>query len=231
MNMIKWILNHLKIVVAAVAVVVMLVVCGLVMLNSYNSFKVADDKYNENDLLVRSTVEAAPKKVAIDDKFASYKDDGAIKSTKSTLKNKLSAFADQLATDTDVELEGEGKLGTYIPNTVGSVSLNLKISKTSFVDIDFVISSGYANQDKFDTEDILSQVNFKVNNNTIEGGNIILKNESEGAAEFHHLVMTGFAIAEGDLKISINAISGKTAYMPLVRNISVFANANLAIAE
>ena len=227
----NFILDHLKIIVGALIGVIMVIVCGLVMLNSYNQFKKDDQAYNDNDLLVRSGVEAAPKKIAINDQFASYKDDGSIKSTKSNLKNKMSAFADELVTDVDVDLEGSGKLGTYIPNTVGSVSLNLTVDKTTFVDIDFVISSGYAGATTFDTEDILGQVNFKVNNNTIEGNNIVLKNDSEGEVEFHHLVMTGFAIPEGDLKISVNAISGKTAYMPNIRNISVFADATIAQAE
>ncbi len=224
----KFILNHLKIIVASVAVFVMLLVCGLVVLTSYNSFKKADQAYNENDLLVRSTVEPAPKKIAINDKFVSYNDNGSVKSKKSSLKNNMTGWADELVADADVE--GEGKLGSYIPGSATSVEFNVTVSETSFVDIDFVISSGYASDTTFNTEDILAQVNFKVNNNTIEGGNITLVNES-GDAEFHHLVMTGFAIAQGDLKISVNAISGKLAYMPLVRNISVFANAQLALAE
>ena len=227
----KFILKHLRILVAAVVVVVMVAICGIVILSSYNSFKAADDKYNENDLLVRSTVEPAPKRIAINDKFVSYKADGSVKSTKSNLKNKFTAWADDLTKEQNIALEGEGKTGSYIPNSVDKVELNLTVDKLTFVDIDFVISSGYANNDNFDTEDILGNVNFKVNNNTIEGGNIVLKNDSEGDVEFHHLVMTGFAIAEGDLSVSVNAISGKTAYMPYVRNISVFANANISFAE
>ena len=225
----KFLLKNLRLIVAITVSVVMVAVCGIVVLTSYQSFKKADDKYNENDLLVRSTVEAAPKKIAINDQFASYKDDGSFKNTKSTLKNKMTVWAEELEADADVE--GEGKLGSYVSNTATEVGLNLTVSATTFVDIDFVISSGYANNDKFDTEDILGQVNFKVNNNTIEGGNITLRNDSEGDIEFHHLVMTGFAIPEGDLKISVDAISGKQAFMPNVRNISVFANANIAVAE
>ena len=54
--------------------------------------------------------------------------------------------------------------------------------------------------------------------------------DSDGEIEFHHLVMTGFAIPQGDLVISVNAINGKQAFMPNVRNISVFANATIANA-
>ena len=223
-----WILNHLKIVVGITTAVVMLIVCGAVIGTSYLSYVKANKAYDENDLLVRSTVEAAPKKIAINDDFVSYKDDGAVKAKKSKLRNNMTAWAEELVADADVE--GEGKLGSYVSNTATSVEYNLTVDATTFVDIDFVISSGYSNNDKFDTEDILDKVSFKVNNNKIEGGSITLKNE-EGDVEFHHLVMTGFAIAEGDLKISVNAVSGKTAYMPFVRNISVFANANLAVAE
>ena len=224
-----WILNHLKIIISAIAVTVVVIVSGLVILNSYNAYKKADEKYNENDLLVRSGVEAAPKKIAIIDDFVSYKNDGSVKKTKSNLKNNLTAFADELEVEGG-EVAGEGKLEAYVTNDATSVGVSLTVDATTFVDIDFVISSAYESATTYNIEDILGSVNFKVNNNTIEGGTITLRNDSDGEIEFHHLVMTGFAIPQGDLVISVNAINGKQAFMPNVRNISVFANAAIANA-
>ena len=44
-----WILNHLKVIIAAVAVIVVVIVSGFVILNSYSAYKKADEKYNENN--------------------------------------------------------------------------------------------------------------------------------------------------------------------------------------
>ena len=228
-KVLTWIINHLRIVIGAIAVVALVIVGVSVMVVSYNKYLAEDKKFNENDLLVRSAVEAAPKNININDKFASYKNDGSLKSTKSKLKNSKTAWADELKTDAEVTLQGQGKTGTYIPNFAGTVSLDLTVSELTFVDIDFVISSSYVSDTTYDTKELLDQVNFKVNNAAIEGKDITLANET-GEVEFHHLVMKGFAIAAGDLKISISTTSAKANYMPAVRNISVFANVEITNA-
>jgi len=140
-KVLDWILNHLKIVAAILTFSVTLVVVGLVMLNSYNSYKDYEARYNANDLEARSLVAAAPKSIEINDSF------------KSSLKNTLDVKNDQLTKE-------EGKL-----------SITLDLAKTSLVDIDFVIYSIYEPEDPeafYGMEDLLGTVNFIVNGEKME---------------------------------------------------------------
>ena len=226
-KVLTWILNHLKLVVAVTTAVVTLIVVGCVMLASNAAYKANVKKYDENDLRVRSALEASPRTMRINDDFAKYNEKG-VTSTKSTTKNKFTAFADELIIDTNCSLDGEGKLDTCVVtgSSGGEVALNLTVDKTTFVDIDFVIATTYFDELKKDeTSDILDKVSITVNNATVEGSVRYVKTIE---SNYHHLVMTGFAIPAGDLNIKFKTTSATGDAVTGIRNISVFADATIA---
>ena len=233
-----WMLNHLKLILISLTVVVTAAVVGLVMLNSYNAYKEYEKKYDQNDLDIRSIAAAEPKRIDFEDDFVEYKADGAISKTKSKYKNKLTAWAEDLTVETTSEetlVKGDSKLNTYIPTLEkgGTVSYAMTLDNKSFVDIDFVISSELKN-DKEDSvvygvEDLLSSVDFVINGEVMEDV-IALENSGKGV-EWHHLVMAGFALPEGEFTVAIKSKTGMLTSMPEIRNISFFASANISVQE
>lgn len=191
-KIIGWVLNHLKIVLAIVTFTTVIVVVGLVMLNSYNSYLQYQEEYYANDLETRSALPPAPKGVFLDNSY------------KSTLKNELESDEEELV------VEGN------------NVSLSLTIDEKSFVDMEFVIVSlaepTPASEDSEEIpaliEDLLLETSFKVNDSLVEG--LI---DVEGNDECH-LIMSGFAIAEGEINIVID-----TKAQISVSSIVVYSNA------
>ena len=233
-----WILNHLKLVLGIVTILVTATVVGLVMLNSYTSYQAYEERYNANDLDIRSRVAAEPKRMDIEDDFITYNDDGSIKETKSNYQNQLTAWAEDLKVETEQDeylVSDSSKLNSYIDSLAekgGKISYKMTLSAKSFVDIDFVLSSEKENvvneEDVYGSLDILSNVDFVINGEIMEE-NLDIKNSGNGP-EWHHLVMAGFALPEGDFTIEIRSKSGKEKNMPQVRNISILSSANAAVA-
>ena len=66
-----WILNHAVLVLAIFTFGITLIVIGGVMLNSRLSYDAYEERYNENDLAVRSLSPAQPTNIEILDNFKS----------------------------------------------------------------------------------------------------------------------------------------------------------------
>lgn len=222
----KWILNHLRAFVAIVAFGITFVIVGIVMLSSYVNYKNEEKAYYQRDLDVRSVAAAAPTSIDINDEFVTYNNDGSIKKSASSLKKNLTAWAEDLkVSKTTAVVQGETIVDSYLPalSSGGKVTLTLNLEEKAFVDIDFVISSNYKEDNKVvTTKKILSNVYFKVNDQQMDE-NVDLE-YVEGESNWHHLVMSNFALPAGKIKIEISNMSKKEAYMPNIRNISFFSS-------
>ena len=64
----------------------------------------------------------------------------------------------------------------------------------------------------------------------MEEDGVNLLNGGDGP-EFHHLIMGGFALPEGEVTLEIKSNSGKNALMPQIQKISFFSSAVLSVAE
>ena len=231
-----WILNHIRLILALTVVTVTLVVAGSVMLSSYLSYKKYEAQYYADDLAARSKVEPAPKGVEINDKFVSFNRDGFATSSKSSCKRKVTAIAEDLVAkkgNTTVKPTGEGG-ESYIPclNDNGSIGMKFEIvGEASFVDLAFRINSPYHTkvdgEDVYGVKDLFSYINFKINGIVMDG-DVDLTNDDD-LPDWHLLVMRRFALAEGEYTVEIAPIAGKGAFMPDVRSITVFSNAQANI--
>ena len=205
----KWILKHLRLFTALVVFGVTFIIVGIVMLVSYTSYKDYEKKYYQNDLDMRSITAAAPKVVEINDTF------------KSQYKTNLVAYADDMTYTTSqadyAPVKGEE---TYLPSINGKISVMLNLEEKSFVDIDFVINCA--------TDNLLGDVSIKVDDSLIEEDGIKVEKDGENI-EWHHLVMRNFALPQGELSIEFESVKGKTA--PDLKNIAVYANAALSLAQ
>lgn len=234
-KVLSWIVNHLRLVIAVTVSAVTLIVVGSVMLNSYISYKNYEAQCNADDLEARAKVEPAPKGVDINDKYASFGNDGNVKSSKGYSK-KLTALATDLiieqptsTKDEDkVEVVGEGG-DAYVPclKTDGSVYMTFLVpDQNTNADIIFRLSSPYSKTEDDETiygvKDLFSYVNFKVNDIVMDG-EVDLMNSGEDQ-DWHLLVMKNFALAEGEYKVEISPIAGKGEFMPDIRSISVLTN-------
>ena len=233
-KVLNWIINHLVLVVGIIVLVTTLGVVGGKMLKSKSDYGAYEDKYDVNDLEVRSMYDAQPKNVEIIDKFVSYDNNGNIKSNKSGRKNALNVVPEEFTVTTSQQsyISEEG----YVDLTAsgGKVEISLKLEEKSFVDINFRISSQNSyvenEEEKYGVKELLSNVNFIVNNQTMEG-NVNLENSSANSPEWHNLVMSGFALPAGDVKVVIQNISGKQAMMPNIQCISFFSSQPLTVAQ
>ena len=189
------------------------------MLNSHNAYIAYEKQFNQTDLEVRSVSAAQPKLIEMNDAF------------KSEYKNKLSFNADELTVSTTQE---EYLNGDYIDLTEkgGSISVKLSLEEKSFVDIDFEIATEYVKaasgneEEQFGIQDLLSNVQFIVNGETMEEEGVELVEEG-----WHHLVMVSFALPEGEVSVEMKSTSGKTALMPQLKTMTFFSSAVLSIAE
>lgn len=219
-----WFLNNLKWILAIIVIVVTGGVVAKTMQNSYNSYKAYEAAYYENDLLVRSNAAAAPKTIEIDDEFVTY-EGWNIASTKSRYANEKTIWSDGFKVTTSQE---DYYVDDYIDLTQkgGSIALAFTLQERSFLDIDFVISSVKEttkdDETTYGVNDLLSNVDFIINGETMED-EIALANSS-GDPEWHHLVMSGFALPAGDVTITVKSKSGKQSYMPQLRNVHLFSS-------
>ena len=234
----NWILNHLVIVLALIVFPVTLLVIGLVMLNSYTSYQAYEKRYDATDLEVRSQKPAAPKRIEFEDDFVTYKSNGDTKSKKSSYKNEQTFWANYLDVKTTQEnylIENDSLLDSYVSLSEkgGEINITLSLEEKAFLDIDFVISSGNESTVEGETvygvENLLANVDFVINGEKMDEI-VDLTNDGNGQ-EWHHLVMAGFALPEGNVTIQIKSQSGKNALMPDVRNISFFASAPIEVVE
>lgn len=221
-KVLTFILNHLRGILAIVTFGITAIVIGVVVLSSYTAYQAYDTKYKTNDLAVRSQADADPEVIAIDAKFVTYKDDATVKSNKSGKKQVMNVLADELAaTNQNTVTDG------YIASAAGKIQYKLTLAETSFVDINFVISSSYVVEEEInETPDLLGNVDFRVNGILMEKADLVLPAEG-----WQNLAMTGFALPAGDITIEIASKSGKTGYMPNVRNVTIFADKALSVAE
>ena len=218
-KVLTWILNHLGIILGVIVFVVTFAVIGSVMLNSKKAYDAYEKQFNQTDLEVRSVSAAQPKLIEINDSF------------KSEYKNELKLAADELKVTTSQE---EYLNGDYIDLTEkgGSINVKLSLEEKSFVDIDFEIATEYVKEASGDDEevsgiqDLLSNVTFVVNGETMEEEGIMLDNDS-----WHHLLMISFALPEGDVTVEMKSTSGKNALMPQLKGISFYSSAVLSLAS
>lgn len=214
-----WCLNHLGLLLGIVVFAVTFAVIGVTMLNSHNAYIAYEKQFNQTDLEVRSVSAAQPKLIEMNDAF------------KSEYKNKLSFNADELTVSTTQE---EYLNGDYIDLTEkgGSISVKLSLEEKSFVDIDFEIATEYVKaasgdeDEEFGIKDLLSNVQFIVNGETMEEEGVELVEEG-----WHHLVMVSFALPEGEVSVEMKSTSGKTALMPQLKTMTFFSSAVLSIIE
>ena len=229
-KVLTWLLNHLKLVLGIIVFITTFAIIGTVMLNSYKAYKAYEEKFYQNDLDMRSIAPAEPNNIDIDDEFVVYDSDGSIKSTKSSYKNQFTAWAEDFeVTSTQEEklVEGSSVLDSYIPclEKGGTIEFKFSISEKSFVDLDFVIATDYEEETDdgtiYGVKDLLSNVSFIVNGETMEEEIDLL---NDGTPTWHHLVMLGFALPEGNVTIQIQNQSGKGKFMPQLRNLSIFSS-------
>lgn len=213
-----WLLNHLGLILGIVTFTITFAVIGLVMLGSHQSYLAYEKQFNETDLEIRSLSYAQPKSIEIDDEF------------KSEYKNRLDIPAENLKVTTTQE---SYLMDDYIDLTTagGKVSVKLSLEEKSFVDIDFEIATEYVVpasgdvEEQFGIKDLLSNVEFVVNGETMEEDIDLVE---EG---FHHLVMVSFALPAGDVTVEMSSVSGKNAMMPLLKGITFFSSQVLEVAE
>ena len=218
-KVLTWILNHLGIILGVIVFAVTFAVIGSVMLNSKKSYETYEKEFNRTDLEVRSVAAAQPKLIEINDEF------------KSEYKNELVLEADELNVTTSQESYLDDD---YIDLTEkgGSISVKLSLEEKSFVDIDFEIATEYVKEASGDDEevagiqDLLSNVQFVVNGETMEEEGVFLENDG-----WHHLLMVSFALPEGDVTVEMKSMSSKNALMPQLKSITFFSSAVLEVAE
>lgn len=104
--------------------------------------------------------------------------------------------------------------------TDGNVLVELKLEEKSFADLDFYFNYG-------ETENLLENMNIKVNGSLIEDDHIKVETKGE-EAEWHHLVMSSFALPEGSFIIEVQGVKGKE--MPEIGTIAVFTSAAVSFA-
>lgn len=213
----NWFLNNLKWIFALVAVLITGAVVAGTMIGSYQNYLAYEKAYYENDLEVRSNAPAEPLNIDIDDEFVSkYKNTKIVDASELTVTTTQSDYI----VEDYLDLTKNG----------GSITLKTSIDKKAFVDVDFLVSSTKETKQGQETvygvKSLLEDVDFIINGETMEG-DVTLPNSS-GEVEWHHLVMNGFALPEGEVTITIKSKSGKNSSMPQLQNISLFSSEALA---
>ena len=233
-KVLDWIINHMVLIVGILVFGIVLCVGGGLVLKTQLDYQAYEKKYDENDLEVRSMYDAQPKRIEIADDYISYNNDGSIKSNKSGYKNAQNITPDQFTVTTQQEefVTADGYVD--LTSKGGKIALKFTLEEKSFVDIAFVISSQNAykedNKDKYGVKDLLSNVNFVINNQTMED-DVTLVNENGESPEWHNLVMVGFALPAGEVNVSIQSVSEKVKMMPQVKNIAFFSSQPLTLVQ
>lgn len=216
-KVLNWILDHLKLVFSLTVLVVVAIVVTVVMTSSYGTYKSYVKEYDAADLEARSQQAAQPIASEI------------VKSYSSPYGKKLSFDADDLTVQTtQTEYLNDGAID--LTTSGGTVSVKLSLEEKSFVDVVFTIYSNYqpknADGEEIDEiEDILSSVNVTVNDEKMDD---VLTLTRSG---WYKLAFEGFALPEGDVTVTFASVSGKTAMMPLLKNVTFYSSAVLTAAE
>ena len=103
----------------------------------------------------------------------------------------------------------------------GDINLPLYLDAKSFADIVIVFNSDA-------TDDLLSNMNIKVNNSAVESGSIKVGSEEEEHVENQQLVLANFALPEGEFTLKIAGVKNKT--MPEIGAIAIFTSAAVSFA-
>lgn len=218
-KVINWILNHFVLVGGLLTLVIILGVIGGMMLNSHLSYQAYEKRYDAMDLDVRSAAPAAPGYIEFDNQF------------KSRYPNSLTLTAQELTVTTSQE---EYIVNDYIDLTTsgGKISVKLSLEEKSFVDIDFEVATEYItpaaseeDEDEFGIKDLISNVKFTINGESMEEKGVDLVNEG-----FNHLIMARFALPAGDVTVEMESLSGKAALMPQLKGIAFYSTQQLSIA-
>ena len=218
-KVINWILNHFVLVGGLLTLVIILGVIGGMMLNSHLSYQEYEKRYDAIDLDVRSAAPAAPGYIEFDNQF------------KSRYPNSLTLTAQELTVTTSQE---EYIVNDYIDLTTsgGKISVKLSLEEKSFVDIDFEVATEYItpaaseeDEDEFGIKDLISNVKFTINGESMEEKGVDLVNEG-----FNHLIMARFALPAGDVTVEMESLSGKAALMPQLKGIAFYSTQQLSIA-
>ena len=218
-KVINWILNHFVLVGGLLTLVIILGVIGGMMLNSHLSYQAYEKRYDAMDLDVRSAAPAAPGYIEFDNQF------------KSRYPNSLTLTAQELTVTTSQE---EYIVNDYIDLTTsgGKISVKLSLEEKSFVDIDFEVATEYItpaaseeDEDEFGIKDLISNVKFTINGESMEEKGVDLVNEG-----FNHLIMARFALPAGDVTVEMESLSGKAAMMPQLKGIAFYSTQQLSIA-
>ena len=218
-KVINWILNHFVLVGGLLTLVIILGVIGGMMLNSHLSYQEYEKRYDAMDLDVRSAAPAAPGYIEFDNQF------------KSRYPNSLTLTAQELTVTTSQE---EYIVNDYIDLTTsgGKISVKLSLEEKSFVDIDFEVATEYItpaaseeDEDEFGIKDLISNVKFTINGESMEEKGVDLVNEG-----FNHLIMARFALPAGGVTVEMESLSGKAALMPQLKGIAIYSTQQLSIA-
>lgn len=218
-KVINWILNHFVLVGGLLTLVIILGVIGGMMLNSHLSYQAYEKRYDEIDLDVRSAAPATPGYIEFDNQF------------KSRYPNSLTLTAQELTVTTSQE---EYIVNDYIDLTTsgGKISVKLSLEEKSFVDIDFEVATKYItpaaseeDEDEFGIKDLISNVKFTINGESMEEKGVDLVNEG-----FNHLIMARFALPAGDVTVEMESLSGKAALMPQLKGIAFYSTQQLSLA-
>ena len=216
----NWVLDHLKLVVGILVFGITFIIIGIVMLSSYSSYQAYAKNFDKNDLEQRSQNAALPLATDIVTKYSS------------PYGKKRSFNAGDLDVTTSQE---EYLVDDYVDLTTsgGKIAIALSLEKKSFVDIVVTLSSEYKTkvdgEDVYGITDLLSNIGFVVNGEVMDDV-VDLPNGGNGP-EWYKLVMSGFALPEGKVNVTISSTSGKNAMMPQIKNITFYSSETLSIVE
>lgn len=108
-------------------------------------------------------------------------------------------------------------------NTDGTISLALYLNTKSFADIELVVNGKY-------TTNLLANMSIKVNDSLVEDDSVEFGTKpeegEEAEVEEHHVVLSNFALPEGDFKVEISKLKNAE-----IGNINVYTSAKVALAE
>lgn len=211
-----WVLDHLKLVVTILVFGITAIVMGVYLISSYGAYQGYVKEFDKADLEKRSQQAALPLATEI------------VKSYSSPYGKKLSFNADELNVQTSQE---EYLIGDYVDLTTsgGKITSSLSLEEASFVDIVITVQTEYSvtegDDEIYGVKDLLSNMQVVVNGETMDDV-VDLPGQN-----WYKLVLSGFAIPEGSVNVSISSASGKNKMMPQIKNITFYSSAALSIAE
>ena len=211
-----WVLDHLKLVTTIVVFGVTAIIMAVYLIASYGAYQGYAKEFDKNDLEKRSQQAAQSLATEI------------VKSYSSPYGKKLSFNADDLNVQTSQE---EYLIGDYIDLTTscGKITTSLSLEQASFVDIVVTVQTEYSvtegDDEVYGVKDLLSNMQVVVNGETMDDV-VDLPGQN-----WYKLAITGFALPEGDVNVTISSVSGKNKMMPQIKNVTFYSSAALSIVE